>query len=132
MLLHIRILYGQVKFNWAQISVLMQATTILTLTDQWISTRSVDRDMEEDVQNLATLMKHLPSCMYAADIEQLLQDIPEQPPVVVPARTVQVAVDAGDLPPLDVDAANVFTQSERILQDQIRTKHRNIIIMLVY
>jgi hypothetical protein len=32
------------------------------------------------------------------------------------------AVDAGDLPPLDVDAANVFTQSERILQDHIR-KH---------
>ena len=33
-----------------------------------------DRDMEEDVQNLATLMKHwhLPSCMNAADIEQLL------------------------------------------------------------
>ncbi len=54
-----------------QIIVLMQATTILTLTDRWISTRSVDRDMEEDVQNLATLMKHLPSCMYAADIEQL-------------------------------------------------------------
>ncbi len=66
-------------------------------------------------------MKHLPSCMYAADIEQLLQDIPEQPPVVVPARTVHEAVDAGDLPPLDVDAANVFTQRERILQDHIRT-----------
>jgi hypothetical protein len=63
----------------------MKATTILTLTDQWISTRSVDRDMEEDhdVQNLATLMKHLLSCMNTADIEQLLQDIPEQPPVVV-------------------------------------------------
>ncbi len=36
-----------------------------------------DRDIEEDVQNLATLMKHLPSCMNADDIEQLLQDIPE-------------------------------------------------------
>ena len=88
-----------------QIHVLMQATTILMLTDQWISTRSVDRDMEENVQNLARLMKHLLSCMYTADIEQLLQDIPEQPPVVDPARTVQEAVDAGDLPPLDVDAA---------------------------
>ncbi len=76
--------------------------------------------MEEDVQNLATLMKHLLSCMYAAEIEQLLQDIPEQPQVVVPARTVQEAVD---LPPLDVDAANVFTHSEHILQDHIR-KHR--------
>ena len=80
--------------------------------------------MEEDVWNLATLMKHYPSCMYAADIEQLLQDIPEQLPVVVPARTVQQAVDAGDLPPLDVDAANVFTQRERILQDHVR-KHGN-------
>jgi hypothetical protein len=83
-----------------------------------------DRDMEEDVQNLATLMMHLPSCMNTADIEQLLQDIPEQPPAVVPARTGQEAVDAGDLLPLDVDAANVFTQSERILQDHIR-KHGN-------
>jgi hypothetical protein len=35
---------------------------------------------------------------------------------------VQEAVDAGDLPPLDVDAANAVTQSELILQDQIR-KH---------
>ncbi len=33
-----------------------------------------DRDMEEDAQILATLMKHLPvpSCMNAADIEQLM------------------------------------------------------------
>ncbi len=99
------------RLSLPQISVLMKATTILTLTDQWISTRR-DWDMEEYIQNLATLMKHLPSCMYSADIEQLLQDIPEQPPVVVPARTVQEAVDAGDLLPLDVDAANVFTQSE--------------------
>ncbi len=45
-----------------QISVLMQATLILTLTYQWISTRSVDRDMEEDAQNIATLMRHMPSC----------------------------------------------------------------------
>ena len=54
-------------------------------------------------------------------IEQLLQDIPVQPPVVVPVRTVQEAI-AGDLPPLDVDAADVFSQSERILQEHVR-KH---------
>ena len=36
-----------------------------------------------------------------------MQDIPVQPPVVVPVRTVQEAVAAGDLPPLDVDAANI-------------------------
>ena len=65
-----------------------------------------EMDMEEDAEILATLLKHIPSCMSAADIEQLLQDIPVQPPVVVPARTVQEAVAAGDLPPLDVDAAH--------------------------
>ncbi len=70
-------------------------------------------------------MNHLPACMCAADIEQLLQDIPEQQQVVVPARTVHEAVDAGDLLPLDVDVANVFTQSELILQDHISTKHCN-------
>ena len=48
-----------------------------------------DMDMEEDAQILATLLKRIPSCMHAADIEQLLQDIPVQPPVVVPVRTVQ-------------------------------------------
>ena len=60
--------------------------------------------------------------MSAADIEQQLQDIPVQPPVVVPVRTVQEAIAAGDLPPLDVDAANVFSHSERILQEHVR-KH---------
>jgi hypothetical protein len=35
-----------------------------------------DMDMEEDAQILATLLKHIPSCMNAADIEQLLQDRP--------------------------------------------------------
>jgi hypothetical protein len=35
---------------------------------------------------------------------------------------VQEAVAAGDLPPLDVDAANVFSQSEHILQEHVR-KH---------
>ncbi len=53
-----------------------------------------DEDIEEDAQILATLLKHIPSCMNAADIEQLLQDIPVQPPVVIPARTVQEAVAA--------------------------------------
>ena len=53
------------RLSLPQISVLMQATTILTLADQWISTMSMDsRDMEDDVQNLATLMKHLPSCRH--------------------------------------------------------------------
>ena len=60
--------------------------------------------------------------MTADDIEQLLQEIPVQPPVVVPATTVQEAVAAGDLPPLDVDSANVFSQSEGHLQDHVR-KH---------
>jgi len=60
-------------------------------------------DMEADAEILATLLKHIPSCMNADDIEQLLQDIPVQPPVVVPIRTVQEAIAAGDLPALDVD-----------------------------
>ena len=78
-------------------------------------------DMEEDAQILATLLKHIPSCTSAAGIDQLLQDIPDrhQPPVVVPARTVREAVEAGDLPPLDRDAANVFSESERILQEHV-------------
>ena len=79
-------------------------------------------DMEENAKILATLLKHIPSCMSAADIEQLLLDIPVQQPVVVPVRTVQEAIAAGDLPPLDVDAANVFSRSERILQEHVR-KH---------
>ncbi len=67
-----------------------------------------DMDMEEDAEILSLLLKHMPSCIDAADIEQLVQDIPVQPPVVVPVRTVQEAVAAGDLPPLDADAAYVF------------------------
>jgi hypothetical protein len=39
-------------------------------------------DMEEDAEILATLLKHIPSCMSADDIEKLLQDIPVQPPVL--------------------------------------------------
>ena len=81
-----------------------------------------DMDMEEDAEIPATLLKRIPSCMSAADIEQLLQDIPVQPPVVVPVRTVQEAIATGDLPPLDVDAADVFSQSERILQEHVRER----------
>ena len=64
-----------------------------------------DMGMEEDAEILSLLLKHMPSCIDAADIEQLVQDIPVQPPVVVPVRTVQEAVAAADLPPLDADAA---------------------------
>ncbi len=42
---------------------------------------------------------------------------------MVPVRTVttvQEAVAAGDLPPLDADAADVFSRSERILQDHVK------------
>ena len=60
-----------------------------------------DMDMEEDAEILAIFLKHTASCMSAADIEQLLQDIPVQPLVVVPVRTVQEAIAAGDLPPLE-------------------------------
>ncbi len=62
-----------------------------------------DMDMEEDAEMFELLLKHMPPCIDAADIEQLVQDIPEQPPVVIPVRTVQEAVAAGDLPPLDAD-----------------------------
>ncbi len=48
-----------------------------------------------------------------------------QPPVVVPVGTVQEAVTAGDLLPLDADAANVFSRSERILQDPFRRHNTN-------
>ncbi len=85
-----------------------------------------DMDREEDAEIiLSLLLKHTPSCIDAADIEQLVQDIPVQPPVVVPARTVQEAVAAGDLPPLDADAANVFSRSERIMQDHFRRHNTN-------
>ncbi len=66
-----------------------------------------DMDMEEDAEMFALLLKHMPSCcescIDAADIEKLLRDILEQPPVVILVRTVQEAVAAGDLPPLDAD-----------------------------
>jgi hypothetical protein len=63
--------------------------------------------------------------MNADDIEQQLQEIPVNLPAVVPVRTVQEAVAAGDLPPLDVDAANVFSQSEYILQDHVSNHNVN-------
>ena len=78
-----------------------------------------DRDMEEDNQILAALLKRIPSCITVSDIDQLLQDIPVQPPLLVPVRTVQEAVAAGYLPPLDVDAAKVFSLSEHILQEHV-------------
>jgi hypothetical protein len=83
-----------------------------------------DMGMKEDSQISATLLRHIPCCMSAADIEQLLQNILVQPPVVlvVPVRTVQGALASGDLPLLDVDvlAANFFSQSERILQERVK------------
>jgi hypothetical protein len=56
-----------------------------------------DMEMEQDALIIATLLKHTPSCMNADHIEQLVQDIPVQPLVVVPVTTVQQAVAAGDL-----------------------------------
>jgi hypothetical protein len=63
-----------------QNSLLMQSMTIMILTDQWISTRSfadqgplTDMDMEEDAEILALLLKHIPSCIAAADIEQIVR-----------------------------------------------------------
>ncbi len=108
---------------WQALIFPQQYTLILTptLTESWIPTRSVtfadqgspsDLELEEDTQILATLLKYIPACIDAADIELLLQDIPVHPPVVNPARTMQKAVQAKDLQPLDVDAANVFSQSE--------------------
>jgi hypothetical protein len=58
-----------------------------------------DSDLDGDTQILATLLKHIPGCINAADIELLLQDIPVQPPVVIPDRTMQEAIQAEDMPP---------------------------------
>jgi hypothetical protein len=76
--------------------------------------RSMDSDKERDsadqgpltdmdAEMFALLLKHMPSCIDAADIEQLVLDIAERPPLLIPVRTVQEAVAAGDLPPLDAD-----------------------------
>ncbi len=50
---------------------------------------SSDPDLDGDTQILATLLKLIPGCIDAADIELLLQGIPVQPPVVIPARSMQ-------------------------------------------
>jgi hypothetical protein len=61
-----------------------------------------DMDKEEDAEILSLLLKHMPSCVDAgaADIEQLVRDIPVHLPAVVPVRTVPSleASAAGDLP----------------------------------
>jgi hypothetical protein len=38
-----------------------------------------DMDMEEDVEILSLLLKYMPSCVDADEIEQLARDIPVQP-----------------------------------------------------
>ncbi len=71
--------------------VLMQPMTIMILTDEERDFADqgplTDMDMEEDAEMLALMLKHMPSCIDAADIEQLVRDIPVQPPPVVPVRT---------------------------------------------
>ena len=42
---------------------------------------------------------------------------------------MQEAIQAEDMPPLDVDAANVFSQSERILQDHLRRHNFNATVV---
>jgi hypothetical protein len=74
-------------------------------------------------------LKLIPGCIDAADIELLLQDIPVQPPVVIPARSMQEAIQAEDMPPLDVDAANVFSKSERIIQEHVRQHDINATVV---
>jgi hypothetical protein len=49
-----------------------------------------DSDLDGDTQILATLLKLIPGCINAADIELLLQGIPVQPPVAIPASQCQV------------------------------------------
>ena len=39
-------------------------------------------DMKEVTEILALLLKHMSSCIDAADIEQLVREIPEQPELV--------------------------------------------------
>jgi hypothetical protein len=54
-----------------------------------------------------------------------MQEIPMQLSLVLPVRTVQEAVAAGDLPPLDLDAAHVFSQREHIMQEHICKNYLN-------
>jgi hypothetical protein len=91
-----------------------------------------DMYMEEDAEMLALLLKHMPSCIDTADIEQLVRDIPVQPPVVVPVRTVQEAVAAGDLPrwmrmqPMYFHGANASCRTMSVgprTKDDQRIKH---------
>jgi hypothetical protein len=76
--------------------------------------------------------------MNVDDIEKLLQEIPVHAPTVVPVRTVQEAVGAGDLPSLDEVADNVFSRSEHILQDYVckhdvnATELRDLIQMVLH
>ena len=58
---------------------------------------SSDSDLDGDTQIHATLLKLIPGCIDAADIELLLQDIPVQPSVVIPARSMQEAIQAEDI-----------------------------------
>jgi polyhydroxyalkanoate synthesis regulator phasin len=88
-----------------------------------------DSDLDGDTQILATLLKLIPGCIDAADIELLLQGIPVQPPVVIPARSMQEAIQAEDIPPLDVDAANVFSKTERIIQEHVRQHDINATVV---
>ena len=88
-----------------------------------------DSDLDGDTQILATLLKLIPGCINTADIELLLQGIPVQPPVVIPARSMQEAIQAEDMPPLDVDAANVFSKSEGVLQEHVRQHDINATVV---
>jgi hypothetical protein len=45
---------------------------------------------KKDTQILATLLKHIHACINTADIDVLLEEIPVQPPVVIPANVAQV------------------------------------------
>ena len=53
------------------------------------------------------------------------KSIPVQPPLVIPARSMQEAIQAEDMPPLDVDAA----KSEHILQEHVRQHDINAIVV---
>ncbi len=74
---------------------------------------SPDSDLDGYTQILATLLKLIPGCIDAADIELLLQGIPVQPPVVIPARYMQEAIQAEDIPPLGVPPWMLPTSSPR-------------------
>ncbi len=85
--------------------------------------------MDGDTQILATLLKLTRGCIDAADIQLLLLGIPVQPPVVIPASSMQEAIQAEDMPPLEVDAANVFSKSKRIIQEHVRQHDINALVV---